>query len=297
MQKNKIWILLSVILLIVIAILGYNLYEQKNKYATITENDYNKAFYEVVDYVQNVKTYLAKTMVSKTAEHGAEMQRKCIGNQRSVIRMQQCTRNRHRHIAVAAQFFRSGHRQHHGQEVKGRVSDDVEKIISIALRIHPQQYRQSQHRFYQTCTDDGWQHRCKDRGNEVKNALGDFDLLRRRRLRPAITDRGDFLYRGKDLGNFVANDNLELPTAAGHAQHALDALDDILLRRAVITEREPQPGLAVGQTGDIALAANALHNRTCYLLVIHCFSPFSTCFYFIEPAYNPAPTAGRSLRS
>ena len=29
MQKNKIWILLSVILLIVIAILGYNLYEQK----------------------------------------------------------------------------------------------------------------------------------------------------------------------------------------------------------------------------------------------------------------------------
>ena len=73
MQKNKIWILLSVILLIVIAILGYNLYEQKNKYATITENDYNKAFYEVVDYVQNVKTYLAKTMVSKSAEHGAEM--------------------------------------------------------------------------------------------------------------------------------------------------------------------------------------------------------------------------------
>ena len=73
MQKNKIWILLSVILLIVVAILGYNLYEQKNKYATITENDYNKAFYEVVDYVQNVKTYLAKTMVSKTAEHGAEM--------------------------------------------------------------------------------------------------------------------------------------------------------------------------------------------------------------------------------
>ena len=73
MQKNKIWILLSVILLIVIAILSYNLYEQKNKYATITENDYNKAFYEVVDYVQNVKTYLAKTMVSKTAEHGAEM--------------------------------------------------------------------------------------------------------------------------------------------------------------------------------------------------------------------------------
>ena len=31
------------------------------------------AFYQVVEYVQNVKTYLAKSMISKSAEHGAEI--------------------------------------------------------------------------------------------------------------------------------------------------------------------------------------------------------------------------------
>lgn len=73
MQKNKIWMAVSIILLIIIGILGYNLINQKSVYATTKENDYNKAFYEVVEYVQNVKTYLAKSMISKNSEHGAEM--------------------------------------------------------------------------------------------------------------------------------------------------------------------------------------------------------------------------------
>lgn len=73
MQKNKIWIVVTLLLLVAVAILGYNLYTQKEKYAITKENDYNMAFYEVVDYVQNVKTYLAKSMVSKSANHGAEM--------------------------------------------------------------------------------------------------------------------------------------------------------------------------------------------------------------------------------
>lgn len=73
MQKSKIWMAISIILLIITGILGYNLINQKSVYATTKENDYNKAFYEVVEYVQNVKTYLAKSMISKTAEHGAEI--------------------------------------------------------------------------------------------------------------------------------------------------------------------------------------------------------------------------------
>ena len=73
MNKNKIWIALTVILVAIIVILGYNLRNKSLAYSTTKENDYNRAFYEVVDYVQNVKTYLAKTMVSKSAEHGAEM--------------------------------------------------------------------------------------------------------------------------------------------------------------------------------------------------------------------------------
>ena len=30
------------------------------------------AFYELVDYVENVETYLAKSLISSTPEHGAE---------------------------------------------------------------------------------------------------------------------------------------------------------------------------------------------------------------------------------
>ena len=73
MQKNKLWIAAIAILLIIIGILGYSLYSKNKQYQIVKENDYNMAFYEVVDYVQNVKTYLAKAMVSKSAEHGAEI--------------------------------------------------------------------------------------------------------------------------------------------------------------------------------------------------------------------------------
>lgn len=73
MKKGRIWTITTIAALIAVAILGYNLLNQKKVYATTKENEYNMAFYEVVDYVQNVKTYLAKSMISQSAEHGAEM--------------------------------------------------------------------------------------------------------------------------------------------------------------------------------------------------------------------------------
>ena len=73
MQKSKIWVAATAIAVIVAIILGYNLFNQKKAYANTKENDNNMAFYQVVEYVQNVKTYLAKSMISKSAEHGAEM--------------------------------------------------------------------------------------------------------------------------------------------------------------------------------------------------------------------------------
>jgi len=73
MQKNKILTVATVIALIAVAVLGYLFLNQKTAYANTKENEYNMAFYEVVEYVQNVKTYLAKSMISKSAEHGAEM--------------------------------------------------------------------------------------------------------------------------------------------------------------------------------------------------------------------------------
>ena len=66
--------MLSVIcvLLIVVVALGIILYKKQREYRQTSENSYNMAFYELVDYVQNVETYLAKSLISSTSEHGAE---------------------------------------------------------------------------------------------------------------------------------------------------------------------------------------------------------------------------------
>ena len=60
------------VLLIVDAILIIVLYKKQREYRQASENSYNMAFYELVDYVQNVEAYLAKSLVSTTPEHGAE---------------------------------------------------------------------------------------------------------------------------------------------------------------------------------------------------------------------------------
>lgn len=66
--------MLSVIcvLLIIVVVLGIILYKKQTEYKQATENSYNMAFYELIDYVQNVETYLAKSLISSTPEHGAE---------------------------------------------------------------------------------------------------------------------------------------------------------------------------------------------------------------------------------
>ena len=60
------------VLLVVVAILIGILYMKQKEYRQASENSYNAAFYELVDYVQNVETYLAKSLISSTSEHGAE---------------------------------------------------------------------------------------------------------------------------------------------------------------------------------------------------------------------------------
>ena len=66
--------MLSVIcvLLIIVGVLGFILYFKQKEYRQASENSYNQAFFEVVDYVQNVEVYLAKSLISKSPEHGAE---------------------------------------------------------------------------------------------------------------------------------------------------------------------------------------------------------------------------------
>ena len=60
------------ILLIIVGVLIFFLYQKQKEYRQASENSYNMAFYELVDYVQNVETYLAKSLISSTPEHGTE---------------------------------------------------------------------------------------------------------------------------------------------------------------------------------------------------------------------------------
>lgn len=73
MQRNRALIIIAIVVVIaVIASLISVIIKDKNEAKTASQNTYNRAFYEVVDYVQNVETYLAKSLISSTPEHGAE---------------------------------------------------------------------------------------------------------------------------------------------------------------------------------------------------------------------------------
>ena len=75
MGKNlkKFFIIgIIIVLIIIISILGYKLYKKNKQYILANENSYNSAFYELVDYVQNVEAYLAKALISTDSIHGAE---------------------------------------------------------------------------------------------------------------------------------------------------------------------------------------------------------------------------------
>lgn len=66
--------MLSVIVVLGAIIVGLSVfvYKKERDYRQASENSYNMAFFELVDYVQNVETYLAKSLISTTPEHGAE---------------------------------------------------------------------------------------------------------------------------------------------------------------------------------------------------------------------------------
>lgn len=70
--KDRHMLSIIVVLFTIIVILGIVIYKKQTEYRQASENQYNMAFYELVDYVQNVKTYLAKSLISSSPEHGAE---------------------------------------------------------------------------------------------------------------------------------------------------------------------------------------------------------------------------------
>ena len=70
--KDRHMLTLVVSFIAIIAIMGVFIYKKQNEYRQVMENQYNMAFFELVDYVQNVENFLAKSLISTTPEHGAE---------------------------------------------------------------------------------------------------------------------------------------------------------------------------------------------------------------------------------
>lgn len=72
-ENKKAFITIAIILSIaIVGAIIYYAYQETRRYITVSENKYNMSFFELVDYVQNVETYLAKALISTTPEHGAE---------------------------------------------------------------------------------------------------------------------------------------------------------------------------------------------------------------------------------
>ena len=61
-----------VILAILSLVTGYYAFRLKDKYDNVTNNNYTESFSNLVNYVNSVENYLAKSMISKSPEHAAQ---------------------------------------------------------------------------------------------------------------------------------------------------------------------------------------------------------------------------------
>jgi germination protein YpeB len=70
--RDRHMLTIVVVLVSIIVVLALYTYKKQREYRQASENSYNLAFFELVDYVDSVEVYLAKSLVSNSPEHGAE---------------------------------------------------------------------------------------------------------------------------------------------------------------------------------------------------------------------------------
>lgn len=70
--KENIKTVILIVLFLLMLITGYYAYTLREQYINVRLNTYNEAFSNVVNYVNNVENYLAKTMISKSPEYSAD---------------------------------------------------------------------------------------------------------------------------------------------------------------------------------------------------------------------------------
>lgn len=71
LRKKRINVLAVALLLTVIILIAYT-FKTKNSYRQAIENNYNMAFCQLIDNVQDVEIYLAKSIISNSPESGTE---------------------------------------------------------------------------------------------------------------------------------------------------------------------------------------------------------------------------------
>ena len=69
-EKHLCTILIMILVIAVCAIIIA--YRNYNEYETMKKNKYNMAFFEVVDYMENVESYLAKSLITKEASASSQ---------------------------------------------------------------------------------------------------------------------------------------------------------------------------------------------------------------------------------
>lgn len=72
MNREKLKIVLIILLVITVFATGYYAYSLREKYLISTTNNYNRAFSEAVNCINNVENFLAKTQITKTTECSAK---------------------------------------------------------------------------------------------------------------------------------------------------------------------------------------------------------------------------------
>lgn len=72
MNREKLKIVLIILLVITVFATGYYAYSLREKYLNSITNNYNRAFSEAVNCINNVENFLAKTQITKTTECSAK---------------------------------------------------------------------------------------------------------------------------------------------------------------------------------------------------------------------------------
>ena len=70
--KEKHLLTITILILVIAICAGVLAYKNYKEYTNIKKNKYNMAFFETVDYVENIENYLAKSLITKESNTSAE---------------------------------------------------------------------------------------------------------------------------------------------------------------------------------------------------------------------------------